>query len=208
MSYLTAIPDLLAEAASDVSGIGSSLSAANAAAAGPTASVIAAAEDEVSAAIASLFSGHAAQYQELSATVAKFHDQFVQGLKSGGFAYAAAEAANATPLQSISDLLSPWRTFTGRPLFGNGLDGAAGSGTAGGGGGWLFGNGGAGGSGAAGGGTGGNGGDAFLFGNGGAGGQGGQGAQGTAGGCRHRRPSAALDSPAGPAETAVPADWQ
>ena len=121
-SYVFATPDLLAIAANDVSGIGSSLSAANAAAAAPTSSVLAAAADEVSAAIASLFSGHAEQYQALSAEITQFHDQFVQTLKSGGLAYAATEAASATPLQGIADILSPWRNFTGRPLFGAGTD--------------------------------------------------------------------------------------
>ncbi len=42
MSYVIAAPELLAAAASDVAGIGSSLSAANAAATAPTTSVVAA----------------------------------------------------------------------------------------------------------------------------------------------------------------------
>ncbi len=44
MSYVLAAPDMLAAAASDVAGIGSSLSAANVAAAAPTTGVMAAAE--------------------------------------------------------------------------------------------------------------------------------------------------------------------
>ena len=44
MSYVIAAPDMLAAAAADVAGIGSSLSAANAAAAAPTTGVLAAAE--------------------------------------------------------------------------------------------------------------------------------------------------------------------
>ncbi|WP_414855596.1 PE family protein, partial [Mycobacterium gordonae] len=51
-----AAPELLAAAAADVAGIGSSLRAANSAAAVPTTAVLAAAGDEVSVAIASLFS--------------------------------------------------------------------------------------------------------------------------------------------------------
>jgi hypothetical protein len=58
MSYVIAAPDMLAATAADVAGIGSSLSAANAAAAASTTRVIAAGGDEVSAAIASLFSSH------------------------------------------------------------------------------------------------------------------------------------------------------
>ena len=56
MSYVIAAPELLAAAAADVAGIGSSLSAAHGVAAAPTTAVMAAAQDEVSAAVASLFS--------------------------------------------------------------------------------------------------------------------------------------------------------
>ncbi len=58
MSYVVAIPDMLASAAADVAGIGSSVGAANTAAVGATTGVMAAADDEVSVAIAALFSGH------------------------------------------------------------------------------------------------------------------------------------------------------
>lgn len=57
MSYVLAAPEVFAAAASDVAGIGSSLSAANVAAAVSTTGVLTAAGDEVSAAIAALFSG-------------------------------------------------------------------------------------------------------------------------------------------------------
>ena len=56
MSYVVAFPEMLSAAAPDLAGIGSSLSEANAAAVAPTTGVMAAAGDEVSAAIASLFS--------------------------------------------------------------------------------------------------------------------------------------------------------
>jgi hypothetical protein len=58
------------------------ISTANAAAATPTAGVLAAAEDEVSEAIASLFSGHAQAFQALSAQAAAFHAQWCR--RSGG----------------------------------------------------------------------------------------------------------------------------
>ncbi|WP_140032032.1 PE family protein, partial [Mycobacterium tuberculosis] len=51
MSLMVA-PELVAAAAADLTGIGQAISAANAAAAGPTTQVLAAAGDEVSAAIA------------------------------------------------------------------------------------------------------------------------------------------------------------
>jgi hypothetical protein len=55
MSYVVAVPEFVASAASDLAAIGSGLNAAHAAAAVPTTAVVAAAGDEVSAAIASCF---------------------------------------------------------------------------------------------------------------------------------------------------------
>ena len=96
MSFVVAVPETLAAASVDVGSIGSAVSAA--AAARATTGVVAAAEDEVSTAIASLFSGHAQQYQALSAQAVAFHDQFVQILNSGARLYASTEAANASPM--------------------------------------------------------------------------------------------------------------
>ena len=62
--------------------------------------MIAAAEDEVSAAIAAQFSCHAQQFQRLSGQAATFHAQFVQAVTRAESAYAAAEAAHASPLQT------------------------------------------------------------------------------------------------------------
>lgn len=101
MSYLVAVPDMLASAATDVEGIGSSLTAATAAAAPPTTAVAAAGADEVSSAIAALFSSHAQAHQALSAEAAVFHTRFVQALTGAANAYAGAEAANAAPLQRV-----------------------------------------------------------------------------------------------------------
>jgi hypothetical protein len=55
MSSVIAPPELITTAATNLANIGASLSAANSAATGPTTVVTAAAKDEVSAAIASLF---------------------------------------------------------------------------------------------------------------------------------------------------------
>ena len=101
MSFVIAAPEFMAAAATDLSNIGSALSAANAAAAGPTTALLAAGADEVSAAVASLFSGHGQAFQALSAQAAAFHAQFVQTFNGAGAAYTATEAANASPLQSI-----------------------------------------------------------------------------------------------------------
>ena len=105
MSYVITAPDMLAAAAADVAGIGSSLNEANAATVASTTRVIPAAADEVSAAIASLFSGHAQAFQALSAQAAAFHSWFVQALNSAEGAYAAAEAANAGLLQTVAQAL-------------------------------------------------------------------------------------------------------
>ncbi|OOK78332.1 PE family protein [Mycobacterium kansasii] len=98
MSYLAAAPEALAAAASNVAGIGSEISAANAAAAVPTTGVTASAADAVSAQVATLFSSHGQVYQRLSAQLATFHDQFVQALSAGANAYASAEANAAKTL--------------------------------------------------------------------------------------------------------------
>ncbi len=171
MSFLVTAPEILAAAATDLDGIGAAIGAANAAAAAPTTAVLAAGADEISAAMASLFTAHAQAYQGLSVQVGAFHNQFVQALTGAGGAYAAAEAANVSPLQAAAqDMLTairpPAQALLGRPLVGNGAHGAPGQ--AGGDGGLLYGNGGNGGTSTTAGVAGGAGG--WLFGNGGAGG--------------------------------------
>lgn len=94
MSNLLVTPELVAAAAADLAGIGSAIGAANAAAGAPTMALLAAGADEVSAAVAAVFSSYAQQYQALSAAAAAFHDQFVRALAAGAGAYAGAEAAN------------------------------------------------------------------------------------------------------------------
>jgi triacylglycerol lipase len=66
-----------------------------------TTGVLAAAEDEVSAAIAAMFSAHGQGYQALSSQAAAFHERFVQALTGATGAYAAAEAAGAAPLAAF-----------------------------------------------------------------------------------------------------------
>ncbi|WP_136624933.1 PE family protein, partial [Mycobacterium attenuatum] len=173
MSYLIAAPEMVTAAASDLANIGSTLGVANAAAALPTMSVLAAGADEVSAAIAALFGAHAQAYQTLSSQAAAFHDQFVRALTAGAGSYAAAEAANVAPLQALLGVVNaPTEALLGRPLIGNGADGTASS-PNGGAGGLLYGNGGNGYNQTAAGLAGGSGGNAGLIGNGGNGGTGG-----------------------------------
>jgi hypothetical protein len=186
MTFLIAAPAMLASAASDLARIASALSAANAAAMFATTGLMPAAGDEVSAAIASLFSEYARAYQSLNAQAVGFHRKLVQALSVAGNSYAAAEAASVSPLQILEQdalgvINAPTNAVLGRPLIGNGPDGVPGTSQNGGAGGLLVGNGGNGASGGPGH-AGGRGGDAGLFGNGGRGGDGGTGAPGGSGG--------------------------
>ena len=115
MSHVIAAPEMMTAAATDVASIGSTLSAANAAAAAPTTGIVAAASDEVSAAIAALFSWHGQAYQALGARAAALHEQFVQALTAGARSYVGAEAANVAALtanpaaSAAAALVAPWQ---------------------------------------------------------------------------------------------------
>ncbi|KQH77741.1 lipase [Mycobacterium gordonae] len=95
----------MSAAATDVSSIGSAVATANRGVAGATSAVLAAAEDEVSAAIAALFSAHGEGYQVLSAQVAVFQERFTQALTGAAGAYASAEAASAAPLAAFEQVV-------------------------------------------------------------------------------------------------------
>jgi PE family len=95
MSYVTTQPQMLSAAAGNLHGVGSVVSAANAAAAGPTTGVIPAAADEVSALTAAQFAAQAQMYQAFSAQAAAIHEQFVATLQTSAGSYLATEAANA-----------------------------------------------------------------------------------------------------------------
>jgi hypothetical protein len=102
VSLLIVAPELLESAAAKVQSIGSALDAAHAAAAVPTTGIAAAGADEVSAAVTALFAGYGQEFQALSAQASAFHQQFVQTLSAGAGSYLAAEAANASPLQTVA----------------------------------------------------------------------------------------------------------
>ncbi|KRT49699.1 PE family protein [Mycobacterium tuberculosis] len=155
MSFVNVAPQLVSTAAADAARIGSAINTANTAAAATT-QVLAAAQDEVSTAIAALFGSHGQHYQAISAQVAAYQQRFVLALSQAGSTYAVAEAASATPLQQIEQALlgvinTPTEALVGRKLIGDGAHGAPGTGQAGGAGGaaGLIGNGGAGGTGGA-----------------------------------------------------------
>ena len=94
MSFVTALPALLASAAGDLQSIGAAVAAGNTAASAPTTGVVPAAADEVSALTAAHFAAQGALYQELSAQATAIHELFVNTLGTSAGSYAAAEAAN------------------------------------------------------------------------------------------------------------------
>jgi hypothetical protein len=98
MENLVTAPELLASTAAEVEEIGSAIADANANAAGPTTRLVAAAEDEVSAAIAKLFAGYGQQYRAVLTQATAFHDKFAQTLAAAGNTYAQAEAGNVAVL--------------------------------------------------------------------------------------------------------------
>lgn len=130
MSFVIAQPEMIAAAAGELASIRSAINAANAAAAAQTTGVMSAAADEVSTAVAALFSSHAQAYQAASAQAAAFHAQVVRTLTVDAGAYASAEAANAGP-NMLAAVNAPAQALLGRPLIGNGANGAPGTGQAG-----------------------------------------------------------------------------
>lgn len=92
MSFVVATPGVMAVSATKLEDIGAALNDAGARAAATIIRVAAAGEDEVSTAIASVFSEYAVAYRGVSAQVAAFHAQFVQAAKFAAEAYAAADA--------------------------------------------------------------------------------------------------------------------
>jgi PE family len=95
MSFVTTQPEALTAAASNLAGIGTTMSAQNAAAAAPTTGLVPAAADEVSALTAAQFAVHAQMYQAISAQAEAIHQLFVSTLGTSATSYASTEAANA-----------------------------------------------------------------------------------------------------------------
>lgn len=102
MSAVVAEPQLIAEAATDLTTIDSALGAAHLWAATPTQAVLPAAADEVSDAVAQLFSQHGQDYQAAAGQAAAYQREFVQHLTSAAGSYASAEATNASLLRPVA----------------------------------------------------------------------------------------------------------
>jgi PE family len=99
MSFVSAVPDDVSSAATDLAGIASTITEANSAAAQAT-QVPAPAADQVSGLVAAFLNAHAQGYQAISAQAQDFHQQFVQNLTAGSNAYANTEAGN---VEAITD---------------------------------------------------------------------------------------------------------
>ena len=95
MSFVTTQPEALTAAAANLAGIGTTMSAQNAAAAAPTTGVVPAAADDVSALTAAQFAVHAQMYQAIGAQAEAIHQLFVNTLGTSATSYAVTEAANA-----------------------------------------------------------------------------------------------------------------
>ena len=132
MSFVVVAPDAIRAAATELAGIGSTLSVVNAASSAQTTAIAAAAGDEVSAAIALLFSSHSQRFQALMAQAAAFHRQSVQAMTASAGSYAGAEVGNASLLETLDREVLGWvnaptRALLGRPLFRNGGTGLGGT---------------------------------------------------------------------------------
>src|SRR5271169_1188751 len=120
MTSLITQPQLMATAAANAAEINSAISAAKAAAAGPTTGLVAAAQDEVSAMTATLFGAYGQEYQAILQQASAFHEQFVAALSAAGNAYTEAEAANATAISGgLGAVTSPIQSLmSGAPNLG------------------------------------------------------------------------------------------
>lgn len=114
MTSMLTQPDIVATAAAEVAQIRSAIGAANAATAASTTGVIAAAHDEVSELIASLFRAYGQECQAVMTQAGAFHDAFAQALATAASSYAQAEAANAAAVsEALATISAPVRVLLG-----------------------------------------------------------------------------------------------
>src|SRR4051812_22888536 len=156
MSFVIVGAEQISAAVADVSSIEAAFTRANLAAALPTTELSAAAGDEVSAVIANLFGGYGRTFQLASTRAAQAQARFAELLRIAQTSYTSTEAAINASMQGsggaagagglaaastspapafIEDMLrvvnTPTNLLLGRPLIGDGADGAAGTGQAG-----------------------------------------------------------------------------
>lgn len=127
MSLLAVTPEALASAAADLQTIRSALEGVEAAAAAPTSTLMAAAADEVSAAVAALFADFAKDFQAVSDAAGGFHQQFVQALRAAAGTYLGTETLNRSSLQTAQQALTTMINAPGQALLGRSLSATAGT---------------------------------------------------------------------------------
>jgi hypothetical protein len=115
MTSLLAQPEIITSVVADISGIGSTVSAASAAAAAPTSGLLAAAADEVSEAVANFFGSHGQEFQAVIGQVEAYHAQFQQSLAAAANAYVYTETGAAAALQGVLGLPAAAAAFTPPP---------------------------------------------------------------------------------------------
>jgi hypothetical protein len=108
MSFVVVTLESLQAAAETLGGIRSSLADAAATAAEPTTAIAAAAQDEVSVTLASMFGTFGRDFQALSSQTQLFHEQFVNALTGGVSAYSSAEATNVEQTL-LGDIAPPFQ---------------------------------------------------------------------------------------------------
>jgi hypothetical protein len=127
MSLLKTVPQELLSAATQLEGIGTSLTSQNAGAAAPTTAIAPAAADPVSILQSGIFSTYGTLYQQLAAEAQAIQQQFTSTLGLSSGTYSATEASNAataaangpvaTLINDISTLLGgPVTSFGGQPF--------------------------------------------------------------------------------------------
>ncbi|PJE21042.1 MAG: PE family protein, partial [Mycobacterium sp.] len=115
MTSLLAQPEIITSVVADISGIGSTVSAAGAAAAAPTSGLLAAAADEVSEAVANFFGSYGQEFQAVIGQVEAYHAQFQQSLAAAANAYVHTETGAAAALQGVLGLPAAAAAFTPPP---------------------------------------------------------------------------------------------
>jgi PE family len=93
--FVSADPAAMSAAAAGLQGIGSTVTAGNAAAAAPTMGVIAPSLDETGALMAASFATHGGLYQVAAGVAGLWHEMMVSMLGTNAESYVATEAANA-----------------------------------------------------------------------------------------------------------------
>src|ERR1700760_4079047 len=110
MSFLTAIPQELLSAASQLEGIGNALTAQITGSAASTTAVAPAASDQVSALQAGIFSTYGTLYQQIAQEAQAIQQQFISTLGLSSGSYTESEAANAAANGPVGDLIDTINT--------------------------------------------------------------------------------------------------